>query len=336
MEVLRSGLRQYLSVMSTARSCAGVRELCRSHRDVLPHERTIYRWHTRLGSSLVVYPSFFVEALGLSHLFVFVTRGRSCWEWFPYSVETSWVSPDCKARVLFVHAVVPTRDCARLTRLLRKADVLFAWGSTGWEQLALAGCDVPVSRPSWRGGTSRLLRDVPLVVPVVFENWGRRLSLPGVWRAIVDRLGPGVREYVGGRVYQTNGKQHVREALRALVGEGLFRQYVVRYEPLSSDSLRLLVLVSWDRDRVVAFLERVRRDTLLVGVYPTTSGWLLRIDGSPSLLGAIIAARPDRVFFVREEAGPSCRWRYEILFNPRAGSWLYPQEILTRTLGGRS
>lgn len=75
-----------------------------------------------------------------------------------------------------------------------------------------------------------LLRDVPLVVPAIFEGWRETLSFDKTWRRIKDRLGTGVREYVPRQRYcATNGKRHVKGAYDALSQEGLFVQYAAHY-----------------------------------------------------------------------------------------------------------
>jgi len=323
--LMRDGFREYLVALSRSSTCMGLDEFCRAHRGLVPHERTILRWHRRLGSSFVVYPSFAVEALGLTHLFLFVRSPGLSWRAFPYAVSAAWVSPDCTTRVLFLHAVVPAVHRERVAARLQGLDgCVFVWGSSGWEHLSWCGGNpfpptwaVPPMRPT--------VQECPLIVPVVFESWGRRASLQALWDAIHARLGDRVREYVGRRCYQTNGKSHVRHALRVLSESGMFRQYVVRYRPLLNETLRLLVLTSWDERRLQSFEQRIQGDAATIVTYPTASGWLLVLAGMPGLLERVMDAGPDCVYFLRDEE--AVRFRYEELFDPASSSWKYPDDM---------
>ena len=311
---MRDGFREYLVALSRSPTCMGLDEFCRVHRGLVPHERTILRWHRQLGNSFVVYPSFLVEALGLAHLFLFVRSPGLSWRAFPYAVEATWVSPDCTTRVLFLHAVVPIVHRERVAASLRGlGSCVVVWGSSGWEHLSW--CGGAVFPTTWAVPLARSeLCDCPLVVPVVFESWGRRASLQSLWDSIHRRVGDRVREYVGRRCYATNGKLHVRHALHLLSERGVFRQYVVRYRPLLDETLRLLVLTSWDERTLQSFAQRIQNDAVSIATYPTASGWLLVLAGRPGLLERVMDARPDCVYFVRDEE--TVRFRYEDLFDP--------------------
>ena len=325
---MRDGFREYLVALSRSATCLGLDEFCRVHRGVVPHERTILRWHRRLGSSFVVYPSFAVEALGLAHLFVFVRSPGVSWRSFPYAVEAAWVSSDCRTRVLFLHAIVPAVYRERIAASLQGlGSCVFVWGSSGWEHLSwCGGSPFPTT---WTVPPMRTtLRDWPLVVPVVFETWGSRASLQTLWDSIRRRLGDRVRDYVGRRCYQTNGKSHVRRALRVLSESGAFLQYVVRYGPLLNETLRLLVLASWDESRLRSFAQGIQSEAVTITTYPTASGWLLVLAGRPGLLERVMDAGPDCVYFLRDEE--SVRFRYEELFDPSSSSWKYPDDAGVR------
>src|ERR1017187_4465259 len=103
---MRFGLRDYLVALQDAPQCNGLEGFCRSQRGTMPHKRTIYRWHHRLGAQLVVAPVFATEPLGLSHLHAFLTNPVAEWDRFPYAVEYAWVTTDCTTRVLYLHCVV--------------------------------------------------------------------------------------------------------------------------------------------------------------------------------------------------------------------------------------
>lgn len=301
---------------------------------MIVHERTIYRWHQTLGNRLVTYPSIAVETLGLSHLFVFANDQIEAWTSFPYAVETALVSADCTTRLLYVHAVVPDDHREAVTSLLRsRCGCQFVWGNTGWEHLGLCRGEVLPSRfEAPRSGAA--LRVCPLVVPVVFEHWGRQHSLQSLWNAIHQRLGDGVASYVGRRHYTTNGKRHVRQAYRALMQDGAFRQHIVRYQPLTDGALRVLVVASWTEEVLRSFVQRAQAHIALLVLHPTATGWLLRIVGDPHMLDLVMDAQPDGVYFVREET--SARFRYEELFDPAHRSWVDPSITLEAIARGKA
>jgi hypothetical protein len=162
------------------------------------------------------------------------------------------------------------------------------------------------------------------VVPVVFETWGSRASLQALWDAIHARLGSQVRDYVGRRCYATNGKAHVRHALHVLSESGAFRQYVVRYRPLLDETVRLLVLASWDERALRSFAQCIAGEAVTIATYPTASGWLLVLAGRPGLLDRVMDAQPDCVYFLRNDE--TVRFRYEELYDPTSSSWKYPDD----------
>jgi hypothetical protein len=105
----------------------------------------------------------------------------------------------------------------------------------------------------------------------------------------------------------------------------MFRQYVVRYRPLLNETLRLLVLTSWDERRLQSFEQRIQGDAATIVTYPTASGWLLVLAGMPGLLERVMDAGPDCVYFLRDEE--AVRFRYEELFDPASSSWKYPDDM---------
>lgn len=272
------------------------------------------------------YPSFWVEALGLAHLFLFADEGTADLRSLPFAVEAAWVSPDCTSRLLFIHAVVPNVHRERIAAWLdRIGNCRYAWAGTGWEYAAVFGAE-PLPTTWVPACTPNALEECPLAVAVVFETWGRRRSLDGIWRTIQQRLGGRVREYVGRRYYATNGKAHVRFALQTLAEHGAFRQYVVRYRPLLKDTVQLLVLGSWTEPELRTLLADIAHDTVMSVAYPTTAGWLLQLAGRPRLIERVMDARADAVYFLREEV--PARFRYEDLFVPSTKSWRYPDRKL--------
>lgn len=296
----------------------------------MPHERTIYRWHHRLGSSLIVSPVFALERLGLSHVHAFVSAPRSGWEDLPYAVERVWVTPDCTTRLLYLHCVVPSaQEAVALERLRAVGECEVFTSGTGWQRLLPGREWTMPSIARCRGqGVERLLRDVPLVVPAIFEGWRETLSLDKTWQRIKERLGQHVRSYVPRqRYYATNGKRHVRAAYHALSHEGLFVQYAVHYHPRSADGVE--AFVQCDHDVAAAFVERVRDEATLLAMHPGTDRVLFRVAGSARLLPLLLDAGASRCYWVHHRATDECparvRFAYEKLFDPRTGSWVLPE-----------
>ncbi len=329
---MRPGLLSYLTAVQEADACSGLSGFCRSRRGV-PHERTIYRWHHRLGSSLVVTPVFAVESLGLSHVHAFLTGPSSAWEEFPYVVEYAWVTPDCTTRVLYLHCVVPCAHEAVVLGMLgaisRRGGVEVVRSGTGWERLLpCPGWTVPSMGRGRAGVAVRLLREVPLVVPAIFEGWGVTLSLDKTWRRIKDRLGSSVRSYVPrGRCYVTNGKRHVRNAYAALSEEGLFVQYAVHYRPRPTDDVE--AFVRCESKRAAAFVAGVRAECSMLAVHPGAEECLFHVAGSARLLDVLMNAGIRRLYWVNRRATDACgvrvRFAYERLFDPKHGEWLLPE-----------
>lgn len=325
---LRPELWSYLMALQEAESCNGLAGFYRSHPGV-PHERTILRWHHRLGASLAVAPVFAVERLGLSHVHAFIEHPRRGWEGFPYVVERSWVTTDCRTRVLYLHCVVPSTHEPFVLDELHKLGAcdVFASG-TGWERLlpsngwSMPSFDYLPRAPDATG----LLRDLPLVVPAIFEGWRETLSLDKTWRRIKDRLGGTVRHYLPGRRYcVTNGKHHVKAAYESLSQEGVFVQYAVRYQ-VPGDNIE--AFLQCDRAEAAEFLATVRDDCTMVGIHPGSTQCLLHVTGGARLLNLVVNAGPTRCFWVNQRATQMCparvRFAYEQLFNPRQGSWVLP------------
>ncbi len=92
--LLPPGIARYLARLQEEDSFLGLEEFHRRHAADLCHERTVYRWRARLGRELVAFPSFFVEALGLVHVHLFVVGPSRSWAGLAYAVEGVWVVRD--------------------------------------------------------------------------------------------------------------------------------------------------------------------------------------------------------------------------------------------------
>jgi len=306
----------------------GLSDLCRVHRNAVPHERTIRRWHRKLGDSLVVTPVFAVEGFGLTHLHAFLISPMDGWESFPYAVESAWVTTDGLSEVLYLHCVVPIEQLTVVKRKLREfaRDCQVVPSDTGWERCVAGGKPI---LPSFNvGGVARegLLQNSPLVVPATFEAWGRTLSLDGVWRRMKDRLGSSMRDYFPSqRYYATNGKLHVKNAFEVLSREGLFRQFAVR--PSLDNSIEAFAVM--DHACIDKFLGAASADCFKIAVHPGSDGCLLRVAGSPRLFDSLLNCE-RRLFWVNRSAtkaaGFPVRFAYESLFCPGSGEWLLPEE----------
>lgn len=326
---MRCGFREYVRAIQDERSCHGLEAFCHAHNGSVPHKRTIYRWHRRLGSSLVVSPLFAVEALGLSHVHAFLTKPSSTWEGFPYALDYAWVTPDCKSRVLYLHCVVPTAHesvvVGQLRSMASSCDLLTT--STGWERLLPTDDESFPPLQMGRAGSTSVLRDMPLVVPAVFESYGRTQSLDRTWTLIRERLGSSVRAYLPRqRYYPTNGKRHVRNAFSVLSEEGLFVQYVVQYQPSVESGVDAFVLD--EHRRATEFLKSARADCTMVKAHPGKDECLLRVAGTHGLFDRLVDAGTRRVYWLNRQATTSCgarvRFAYEQLFDPTTGEWCLP------------
>ena len=175
---------------------------------------------------------------------------------------------------------------------------------------------------------SALLDNMPVVLPAIFESWDHTASLEGTWRRIHNRLGNEVRAYLPRqRCYHTNGKLHVREAFDRLSQEGLFVQHVIRYTPVSKQSINALIIL--DRLRATRFLESVQGECWSIAAHPGGEHCLLRLTGDVALFDAILGAGHQRVYWMDRTATETCaaqvRFAYDQLFLPKRGEWVLPE-----------
>ena len=350
-------LLQYLDTVQRSTRCAGIEELYRANQQTLPHPRTIYRWHKDLGKRLVLFPVFTVGHFGLVDLHLFLNNPRREWLRFPYAVEHAWLTPDLYSRVLYLHCVIPAahRDIIeRLVRDLQRAGMCeryeLLWTDSGWQFLNLVGSkEVPgwpsasldVTRPEMG---QELIRRLPLVIPVVFEAWNQHRSLQQLWVAIQNRVGSRLKEFLPRQqIYRVNGKAHVKEIYHTLVRAGIFRQYLLRYQPLVKESVAVFLMLRVEPEQVVELFEELRSTAWIIEIHRAAKGWcLVRLLGSHELLNVMIALpgcfrnRRFKIYFHEKrdasDEQETVRFCYEFLFDPARARWSFPRSLILKRM----
>ncbi|MDQ6891098.1 MAG: hypothetical protein M3167_00250 [Acidobacteriota bacterium] len=323
-----------------------MRDLHRRFARHLGHERTLARWRRDLSPVVRSFPSFSVEALGLSHVHLVLFNPDGRWQRFPYAVELVWGSPDFVQRALYLHCLVPAQHVPELVAFVESlrsqgwcSEVVVFHSYSGSQHLR--ACDHPVAGDEFRPPADpALLRRHPLVVPVLAECWNHDATLPGLWRAIYGRLGTGVRAYLPRqRLLRVNGKQHVRAALQALLDAGLFRQQILRRVRSPESSVECLLVGTAAGDRLVELIAALRETATTTETYWSAQGAVLvRVTGTPAVLqlllelgaGNDVAALVVFGDFRRTREG-TCQFSYELLFDPKTG-WRFDPDGITEHL----
>ena len=189
---MSKNLLAFLRMVHRAPAAAGTEELARSTR--LVDRRTLYRWQRSFGD-LVYFPSVSFQALGLSHVHLFLVEPTDAWRRLPYAVRAEWVVGHPGTRALYLDCLVPHAHRDDFRTLLE--DV----GPRSCKHFTLY-----VSRDAWQVmpdddpeqvvhmQTQHVwdaIERLPLIVPVIFEGMESRKSLPAIWRAVYERLGAG-------------------------------------------------------------------------------------------------------------------------------------------------
>ncbi len=341
------GLQEYLAAVHAAPEFAGVKAFHRRHARHVGHERTLSRRRQKYRSSLRVFPSFTIEALGLSHLHLVVLGADERWLRFPYAVEHAWATRDFAQQALYLHCLVPTDHALLVEELIHELREQ-GWGSaclilhsqSGWQHFARCGHHLlpqPVRVvPEERG----LLREHPLVVPVIAEAWNRDTTLPSLWKRIDDRLGHRVRDYLHRRkILHTNGKEHIRVACKCLAAAGLFRQQLVRFRQDAENNIEVLLMDRNLKDHMIELLEELHGLARASETYPGPNGAVVeRVLGPSSVLNAILRTtgtlgQSATIFLLDKRAsGTEVRFAYEFLFNPKTGEWEFPRDRIMEHL----
>ena len=238
---------------------------------------------------------------------------------------TAKASAGCTSNEQFVHAIVPDEHRQAVQAIVKRdSGARLWWGRSGWEHYPFA--DQPLLPTRWEAScATSVLHDEPLVVPVIFEHWGRRHSLASLWNAIAHRLGKTLTHYVGRHHYTTNGITHVADSYRTLTNAGLFRQQIVRYQPHHHSALNIIVIARWDEPTLHDFLTTAAAHASLVCTHPLDDAWLVHLIGKTPLVHTVIHAHPDHVYFLHDPTTE--RWRYEELFDPITKTWILPEHL---------
>jgi hypothetical protein len=295
----------------------------------LPHERTVSRWYRELGDQLVIFPTFALAPLGLRHIHVFLPDADPAWLRFPYAVDHAWLTQDFSHRCLYLHCIVPVAHHEAVLEFLHDfagADQRAIPTGEGLQDLPVLGTLPPAVGEA--PVCTALLREFPLVVPVIFEGWNRRTSLPQLWRSVDQRLGSQLREYVPRRRREPTSP--VTAAYERLTQEGLFRQHTIRYTAFVPDSVEVLAIVADP-----SILGALRLHAVSIEEY-AGSPVVVRLVGTSSLLEAFLSlpAGAVQLYFVHKRDCPCVRFCYEHLFVPKSGSWVFSRDHLLQHLWG--
>lgn len=342
-----NGLHEYVAAVHAAPAFVGVRDFHRRYARHLGHERTLARRRHEYRSCLRVFPSFTIEALGLSHVHLVILGADDRWLRFPYAVEHAWATRDFVQQALYLHCLVPTEHVAMVEEVIRDLQAR-GWGTaclvlpsqSGWQHFSRCGHQNPPQATSLIPEERVLLRQHPLVVPVITEAWNQDTTLPSLWKRIEERLGRRVRDYLPHRrVLHTNGKEHVRAACTGLAAAGLFRQQLVRFVPGAEDGIEVLLMDRDLTDHLVELLEELHGIASSCETYSGPDGTVVeRVLGSNKVLDAIIRTTGTlgstiRIFLVdKRPASREVRFAYELLFNPKAGEWMFPRDRIMEHL----
>lgn len=311
-------------------------------RNHVRDRRTLYRWRQRLGSALLVVPSFTLERLGLLHLHLVITKPSGAWFRFPYAVEHAWLTNDFVERQLYLHCIVPVAHQALVRGLVRECHdagwctkAVFSWSTSGWQELPdTTTRNAPVEVPA--APSDPVLREYPLVVPVIFEAWCGTTSLSSVWQGIVQCVGDRLRSYVPrGRIYIVNGKAHVRTAYELLNDRGLFRQHLVRYRPWLTQAVEVFVFLKNENAWLAELTEAIRPGSTAIETYNGCDGSaLVRVVGHDDVLRTMLGLqdelrRHDAMLYLRNPHASGeerVRFCYEFLFDPKNATWVFPHD----------
>ena len=138
----RGPIAKFLATVHQSATCLGLEALHQAHRQDLPHLRTVYRWHKKLGNQLAYFPAFSLEQLGLVHLHLFITAPDERWARFPYAVEARWLTQNLVDPVLYLHCFVPFAHRENVETLLgdlplSHRGLQIVWTTSGWQRLQL-------------------------------------------------------------------------------------------------------------------------------------------------------------------------------------------------------
>lgn len=327
---LGRGILQYLEALQEVNCCTGSAAIHKAYPRLLPSRRSINRWFRR-HPDLAISPMFVIECLGLLHVHLFLDSPSEELLEFPYAVSGLWLR-DLRRRTLYLHCVIPREHQAAVAEWVRHqhhtATVIPS--ESGWQTLQLTKeANHLQTKPLLQLDARSLLRSAPLIVPVIFESWGKRTNLTQLWGAIVERNGDRVRTYLPRqRVHHVNGKSHVKQALATLERAGLFRQHAIGFGPLQSGHAELMLVL--DHEEAEALLQECQVLIVAVERFGCSGQDILHIVGRWELLDHPRLISRSGVFLVDKNMSSSLRVRfaYEELFNVQTRDWQLPAAML--------
>lgn len=335
-------LLQFINALHHCTTFSGITDFHVHNNEHLPELRTIYRWQKELNGVLEYYPCIDFTALGLVHFHLFIKEPSSEVMQWPFVLEMHWLVRDIGERLLYVHGLVPLDKIEIFKKSVdEKALLLFTSNGRQCIQDLLQALDhqgrlnkdmkQSIQMPSIESKNKLAeISKCPLIIPVIFEGHGKRLSLDTLWQAVRARLAEGVWQFIlnGKRRLIINGKAYVKKAFTVMAELGLFSQVRIRYSAFLNEALEVfLVLDSSDLNRV---LDSVQSSSLIVEVYPGLEGkHLLRLIGNHHLIYSLMSLSlpsGSSWYFLDKTKSIEARFRYEELFDAKTLKWNFPIE----------
>jgi hypothetical protein len=142
-----------------------------------------------------------------------------------------------------------------------------------------------------------------------------------------------------------NGKRYVRHAQDLLVAAGLFRQNIIRYEPLFDHSVEAFIVLPSSAGSLPSLATMFGRACPVVEVAAGGDGRIvLRVTGDQELVYELLrvardVAPPQGVWMhdARHDDGAlrRVRFAYEQFFDPVTASWSFSTDDVLSTLRRR-
>ena len=366
IQAFKKGILGYLDTVSDTTRCLGFEDMHVRHNKHLPNLRTLYRWHKSLGPLLDHFPSIDFKHIGLIHLHIIIPQALEKWLSLPFCVEALWLCSGTKKRVLYLHCLIPKQWKEDIANMLERKEtrklspgLTYLFSSEGRQTVnQLHSCidqtgriHTPVQEPhrvnidiyQGDGKPSPVLERYPFIIPIIFEHYGKRISMEKLWIRIIDRLGKKVWSYLprGTKRRCTNGKGYIRKGYRLMNDYGIFSQNFLRYKPLLTHALEFVLLIHHESlEELQKQISKLVPYTPVVEVYPGTAGTsLIRIIGDSSLCYKLMEFFPDResgvewcmmdkirTWAVKEKV----RFRYEEFYNTQTKEWRLSSKSLNQ------
>jgi hypothetical protein len=349
VDAFQHSILQFLNVVHRAPRALGMEELARTER--MPDARTLYRWQRALADDLLYYPSITFRALGLDHVHLVIDDPSTAWEEFAYAIRGEWVTRHPGHATLYLHCLVPDEHREDLLALLDEvrergacSNVTSIATADGWQVMRDITNDaseletVPASVLRGSHSVWEVVERVPLLIPVIFETVEQRRNLPQVWRRIYGRLGERAWEYLprGATRKPNNGKADVKDVYALLNHTGLFRQNIIRYQPLANSGTTMLLRLQGDATNSISAFTK---SASVLDLYPISeTEVLLRVETTHAAAQRIMSATnnlpriTDWYFVDTTRPRVQARFAYELLFDPMTTEWVFPRDEILRRL----